>query len=148
MLGQMTIEGVAKSVRTVAIVGSLHDIGPNELFILINKEKVNAVFSQGITSFVDLLNENYVENRFFVFKSIPQKIVNDSVSVISKNPITDDGRYVAFWGPETPTGEKKHSWPIHLCEKSGKEIIGRFSAIDLIKENGMLEMLYKIRKNK
>lgn len=147
MLGLLTMHRVAAPVYSVAIVSSLHDVGPNELLFLRNQHKVNSVFSSGISSFVDLIEENYRSNIFFVFKSTPQKIVSNGVSALSEKPITDDGRYIAFWGLETPHGIRKNSWPIDIYEKTGKETVGRFTAVDVIKEDGMFDMLNRIKRD-
>lgn len=146
-LGLLHLEGVAKAAYAMALISSLHDRGPNELMVLSNQDKINAIFSQGITSFIDLLEENYHDNRFFVFKSSPQPVALNSISTLAESPITEYGQYVAFWGVELPTGTKKNSWPMSIYERRGKEVIGNFVAIDIIKENGMLDMLYKIKRD-
>jgi hypothetical protein len=141
------MHGVGASVYSMAIVGSLHDSGPSELLFLRNQHKINLVFSSGITSFVDLIEENYRSNIFFVFKSRPQHININGISVMSDKPLTDDGRYVAFWGPEMPHGSKKNSWPIDVYDRSGSETVGRFTAVDVIKEDGMFDMLNRIKRD-
>jgi hypothetical protein len=147
MLGLLSMYGVGSSAYSVAIVGSLHDAGPSELLFLRNQHKINQVFSSGIYSFVDLIEENYSSNIFFVFKSRPKHISMNGINVLSDKPVTEDGRYIAFWGPEMPHGHKKNSWPIDVYEKSGQEVVGQFTAVDVIKEDGMFDMLNRIKRD-
>jgi hypothetical protein len=46
-----------------------------------------------------------------------------------------------------PHGHKKNSWPIDIYEKSGHEVVGRFTAIDIIKEDGMFDTLNRIKRD-
>lgn len=147
LLGWLNIDGVAKSIKSLAVINSLRDSGPSELMVLSNQEKINMVFYKGIKSFIELLEDNYEDNRFLVFKSYPQKISFNSISSLIDNPITEEGFYVCFWGVETPTGIQKNSWPMNIHGTSN-EPLGSFIAIDCIRETGMLEVLYRIRKSR
>lgn len=146
-LGLLRLHGVALPARAMAIIASMHDAGPNEIMVLGNQHKLNLIFSQGIHSFVDILNEAYYENRFYMFKALPKKIELHSVPCMVEDPLTLDGRYVAFWGLELPPSHKKNSWTLNLLERTGKEIIGEFEMVDIMKEEGMIDMLSRIKRD-
>jgi len=146
MLGLLFMDKSAHPVRAMAIINAMNDNGPAEILLLRSHMKTNYIFSRAVSSFVDLLNYNYNENVFFVFGTRPKKITLNNIPSISNSPFIDD-KYVALWGPELSDSNKKNSWPIGLLDKTHKEIVGEFQAVDVIKEVGMDDMLLKIRRD-
>ena len=145
MLGLLSMDGVAHPVRAMAIINSMNDNGPSEIFVLSNHIKTNRIFSHGIKSFINVLDENYSDNRFFVFRTRPRKIAFNSIPAMTDSPLIDE-LYISFWGPEISMGVKKNALPITLLDRTHTEAVGEFQAIDIIKENGMDNMLMKIRR--
>jgi len=145
MLGLLFMNGVSNPVRAMAIINSMNDSGPSEIFVLSNHIKTNHIFTQGIRSFVSVLEKNYSDNRFFVFRTKPKKLLFNSIPAMSESPLTDE-LYISFWGPEISLGVKKNALPITLLDRTNTEPIGEFQAIDIIKESGMDDMLLRIRK--
>lgn len=146
LLGLLHMENVAIPARSMAIISAMTDSGPSEIYLLTNQMKLNIIFTQGIESFVKVFEENYRENRFFVFKTNSKKIILQCIPAMVEESISE-GKYVAFWGPELTPGIKKNAWPLELLDRSRSYAIGEFQAIDVIKEDGMYDLLYKIRRD-
>ena len=145
LLGLLYMRGSNTPTRALAIINSINDSGPSEILLLSNQYKTSLIFSKAVVSFIKILNDDYVENRFFIFGTRPKKILFNSIPAMSEDPFMDN-KYVALWGPELSPSIKKNSWPIDLLDKSHKEVIGEFQAVDIIKEQGMDDMLLRLRR--
>ena len=145
LLGLLSMDSVAHPVRAMAIINSMNDNGPSEIFVLSNHVKTNHIFTHGIKSFISVLDDHYSDNRFFVFRTKPRNILFNSVPAMTDSPLMDD-LYISFWGPEISLGVKKNALPITLLDRTHREAVGEFQAIDIIKENGMDDMLLRIRR--
>lgn len=144
ILGILHLSHASQSSRSMALVSTMDDGGPSEILVLSNQSKINTIFSTEVNSFSDILQEGSSANRFFIFKTVPRKISLGSMPAMREESLLEEGGYVAFWGYELHPVVAKNCWPLKLVNRLGEEA-GEFQIIDVIKEDGMYDLIYRMR---
>lgn len=144
MLGLLSLAHSTSQTRSLGIVSAINDNGPSEIMILNSHKKTNRIFSQEIVSFVDILENEKEQNRFFIFKAVPREIIQDHLPAMRIDSLIPGGGYVAFWGYEIPAVLTKTTMGIRLRDKTNDNA-GYFTAVDVVREQWMYEMTMSMR---
>lgn len=146
LLGLLHLSHANQPSRSLAIISTMDDSGPAEIMVLSNQSKLNIIFTNEVHSFIDILNEGDDLNRFFMFKTVPNKVSLNAIPAMREESLLTDGGYVGFWGLELPSPFKKNALPLDLIDRTGAAA-GSFTAVDVIKEDGMYDLVYRMRKD-
>lgn len=146
LLGLLHLSHAHAPLRSMAIISTMDDTGPSEIMVLSNQTKTNIIFTSEIHSFIDILEEGDQGNRFFLFKTVPDKVALNYMPAMRQESMLESGGYVAFWGLELPPVITKNALPLNLIDRSG-ETAGSFTAVDVVKEDGMYDLVYRMRKD-